>query len=122
MQIDKCIVYLATQNPMTRVNYSEGDVAVRRIPISLPRVSCLDDPLPNEPQKYFPYNDDDPEQMGSTLTLREKRALRLFKEGSSILEIARVFKCSQESVRWHLSRARAKLRVLRAGERAENEN
>lgn len=115
MKIEKCVVYVATLNPMTRINYAVVDGA-RRVPITLPRLKCLEE---HDDVKYHPYKEDEPlpikkkdlplPKPDQQLSIREKRAYELHKAGVQVKDIAHEFHTSNNSVRAMISRARVKL-------------
>lgn len=114
MNIEKCVVYIVSQNPMARINSAvvEGQ---KRVPVSLPRLKCLE----GEDEKYLPYEDSDVAllkkeksiNIENGLTVREKKAYDLFKSGIQVKYIAREFRDSNNRVRAMIQKAKLKLGV-----------
>ena len=111
--IEKCVVYVKAPDSASRVSSAIVD-GKNKIPITLPRVKCLDD----EPGKYFPYTgvellkikEDDDEVGGPKgLTIRERESHRLHSLGVSVKDIARQFRESNDRIRRMISSAKNKL-------------
>lgn len=121
MQIEKCVMYVATQNPMTRINYS-GKEGVRFVPISLPKLKCLENFQQDGKIKYFPYQEKPIAEIvrpavvlrepPKELTVREKKAYDYYKAGAAIMDISREFRCSHNAVRMLIRKAQIKLGEL----------
>jgi ATP/maltotriose-dependent transcriptional regulator MalT len=126
--MERHIVYIATNMPGTRCDQKDVDGA-RKSAISLPRVKCLETPLPGEPQKYFTPAD----TIGSIdtkdvsdfskpvrkellipLTKRERELLTLAENGWSTQQIAKFKHRSETHVRTALGVARKKIYVQSA--------
>jgi hypothetical protein len=108
-EIDKCVVYVSSMNPMSRLNFVEVD-GKQKIPITLPRLKILDDCEEEGQKKYHPYVVENykrkrkPEEQTMTgvadgLTIRQRRAYELFRQGESVVDIARGMRTSFDSVR-----------------------
>ena len=120
-EIDKCIVYVSSMNPMARLNFVDVD-GKQRIPITLPRVKILDDWEEEGQKKYHPYvvgnykRKRRPEEQSAFgvadgLTIRQRRAYELFLQGEAVVDIARKLKTSSESARNMVYVAKKKLGV-----------
>lgn len=111
--IEKCVVFVKAFDGPSRVSSAIID-GKNKVPVTLPRVKCLDD----EPNKYFPYTgaelvnvkeEKDEDVDSKELTIREKESHRLYKLGVSIKDIAKQFRTSSDHVRSMISSARRKL-------------
>lgn len=125
MNIDRLIRYVPVQQNDGSV---KAPTVATRIPISLPRVSCLEDPLPGEIKKYYR-----PEELGvevfrkpamakselamralqakllSPLTPRERDVNFMLNQGLSIEQIAKQYGTSVKNVRGTVSMLTRKL-------------
>lgn len=120
MNIDKCVFYVVTQNPMTRINCSVVD-GQRKVPVTLPRLKCLQDLETGKEPKYFPYTNAEIAVLketkgedsvdGKQLTIRERKAYELFNLGVKVKYIAREFRDSNNRVRSLIHNAQVKLGV-----------
>lgn len=122
-QIEKCVVYIASNNPMARLNFVDID-GKQRVPITLPRLKILDDLEEDGRKKYHPYVVENyrsrrlsEDQLGKGeadgLTIRQRRAYELFAQGESASSIARGMKTSTDSVRNMIYKARVKLGLIK---------
>lgn len=114
--IEKCVLHLPSLNPMSRIN-NESNEGLRRVPVTLPFVSCLDR------EKYKPYTEEShpplprsvrqaavlPRKPSTGLTIREKGSYEMFKAGMKVADIARHFHTSTNSIRSMIYKARLKL-------------
>ena len=116
--IERCVIHLTSVSP-TRLGYIDVNGKMK-VPITLPRVKCLDDEEEDGEVKYQPYK---PEPITKTviepvklregicagLTIRQRKAFELHVDGVSTKDIAALFRTSSSSVRNMISTARLKL-------------
>ena len=117
MTIDRCVLYLTSANPMTRISAMETD-GKGKIPITLPFVKCLEDLTHDGEQKYQPYVFKEAPEVFvriseplfvNGLTIRQRKAYEMHKGGVSTEDIARSMKTSSSSVRRMIFVAKTKL-------------
>ena len=120
MELERCVLYMTSTHP-TRLGYIDSK-GKTRVPITLPRVKCLDEAEEEGESKYRPYNEEfivakvaEPvaikEGAYATLTTRQQKAFDLHTAGVSTKEIASQFKTSSSSVRNMISVAKIRLGI-----------
>ena len=114
MNTDRCVLYLNSSNPMTRLNSMDVD-GKTRVPVTLPYLKCLEDVVDDLGQKYRPYKHvevfvrEKPLEVSNALTIRQRRAYEMRKQGFPVSEIAKSMRASNNSVRAMISVAKAKI-------------
>lgn len=124
--IEKCVLYIDTTDVASR----SGAIVIDgkyKVPVTLPKLKCLED----QTDKYFPYLVYDSLNAGGVeegmgfdrddLSVRERQAFMLFKQGVSNTEIAKELCVSSESVRMMLARARRKFEGTKPAKEASEE-
>ena len=113
MQIEKCVIYIATLDPMAKANSAIID-GRKKMPVTLPRLKCLEGVYPD---KYLPYVEGEPLPLplaknidsNKILSMRESKAYELFKQGMAVKYIARELKTSNSAVYYMIHQARVRL-------------
>ena len=120
MEIERCVLYMTSVHP-TRLGHIDPNGKMK-VPITLPRVKCLDETEEEGEIKYRPYNEEFiaakvvesvaiKEGAYASLTPRQQKAFDLHSANVSTKEIASQFRTSSSSVRNMISVAKVRLGI-----------
>jgi len=120
MEIERCVLYMISAHP-TRLGHID-DKGKMRVPITLPRLKCLEETEDEGEIKYRPYSEEfvaekvvEPivmkEGAYASLTPRQQKAFDMHMANISTKEIASEFRTSSSSVRNMISVAKVRLGI-----------